>query len=108
MINPGDRAGAIISADKETKIVQFAGYGVYVGDIVPPPGIGLFGLDFHDMGKTNPKIELDNGSVIWGCQCWWGHEEAVKKQIESYKQNGYDVVIVDPSVYSPVSKREDS
>lgn len=23
----------------------------------------------------NPKIELDNGDVVWGYQCWWGPEE---------------------------------
>ena len=20
----------------------------------------------------NPRIRLDDGSMIWGCQCWWG------------------------------------
>lgn len=24
---------------------------------------------------NNPKIELDNGDVVWGYQCWWGPEE---------------------------------
>ena len=22
--------------------------------------------------ETNPRIKLDDGSTIWGCECWWG------------------------------------
>lgn len=25
--------------------------------------------------NLNPKIELDNGDIVWGYQCWWGPEE---------------------------------
>ena len=38
----------------------------------------------------NPKIRLDSGKVVWGCECWWGPEEVVKKTLE-----GYIVVEVD-------------
>lgn len=23
---------------------------------------------------SNPKIILDDGEVVWGCECWWGPE----------------------------------
>lgn len=25
--------------------------------------------------KNNPKIELDNGDIVYGCQCYWGRVE---------------------------------
>lgn len=30
----------------------------------------------------NPCIHLDNGSVVWGKQCWWGPEDQLKKKYE--------------------------
>ena len=28
-----------------------------------------------ELGRTNPRIVLDDGMVIWGYQCWWGEIE---------------------------------
>ena len=76
----GDRVGAIRSADENTVYVY--GYGTYQGEEVPPEGtIGAFGVDLGKVGLKNPKILLDNGTVVWGCQCWWGPEERIKKEI---------------------------
>lgn len=25
-----------------------------------------------ELGHKNPKIKLDTGEVVWGCECWWG------------------------------------
>ncbi len=30
----------------------------------------------------NPKILLDSGDVVWGCECWWGPEAEVKAERE--------------------------
>lgn len=27
---------------------------------------------YFAMVHTNPRIRLDDGSVIWGAECWWG------------------------------------
>lgn len=62
------RVGAVRNADKNT--VYLYGYGVYEGDEIHP-----------ELGFPNPKIQLDNGSVVWGCECWWGSEEKVKQMI---------------------------
>lgn len=41
------------------------------------------------MVMTNPRIRLEDGSVIWGDECWWGEaenitfEEAVKQTKET-------------------------
>ena len=61
----GDRIGAILSASNET--VNLLGYGVYAGEEEPP-----------NFFMKNPKLQLDNGKVVWGYQCWWGSEEKVK------------------------------
>lgn len=64
----GDRVGAIRSATPDT--VELFGYGVYDGDIEHP-----------ELGFPNPRITLDDGSIVWGCECWWGPEERVKALI---------------------------
>lgn len=50
---------AIASADE--KQIKIYGTGVYVGKETAP------GTD-----KRAPKINLDNGFVVWGTQCYWG------------------------------------
>lgn len=79
-----------------------AGHGNYVGDVVPPPGVALMGIELHELGHKNPKIELDNGNVIWGCQCWWGPEtkmaeEMTGLEIVELTSNQLDEIMEDPS-----------
>ena len=61
----GFRVIAISHADE--KNVFIFGAGVYKGRETSP------------IGFPNPKIELDNGDVVWGYQCWWGREDKVKE-----------------------------
>jgi hypothetical protein len=69
-VKQAKRVGAVSHADKNT--VHFFGWGNYVGDVSGGP-----------LGEQpNPKIELDNGKVVWGCECWWGSEEKIKKMME--------------------------
>lgn len=96
--NAGDRVGAIQSADAET--VYLLGYGTYDGEHEPPFGPMQSPKDEHDKllkemkaaGQipadytwTNPRITLDDGRVVWGCQCWWGAESKVKDMIGDRK-----------------------
>lgn len=91
---PGERVGAVLSATETT--VQLLGFGVYDGEHEPP--FGPFGTskeecdaeiaDMKAKGQlpadyvfTNPRITLDDGRIVWGAQCWWGKEEAIKKWI---------------------------
>jgi hypothetical protein len=75
----GDRVGAILSADDKT--VKFLGYGVYDGRF--KPDVMCMGIPPEELpeGLKNPRITLDNGEIVWGCQCWWGDEEKVKSEI---------------------------
>jgi len=76
----GERVGAIWSAKEG--VVLFFGYGVYVGDEVPPKEVNEI---FNEIGLPNPKIELDNGKVVYGIECWWGSEEAIKKRLKEFQ-----------------------
>ena len=75
---PGDRVIALCSA-KEGKVQSF-GAGVYAGDFIPPKTAGGF-----NFGQNNPRIDLDNGKTVWGCECWWGSEVVVRKRCEAAK-----------------------
>jgi len=83
MIKLGERVGAILKADETT--VYMLGFGKYVGDETPPENVGGF-----NAGRPNPKIDLDNGKSVFGCECWWGSEADVKRMIM-----GREVVEVD-------------
>jgi hypothetical protein len=73
VIGIGDRVGAI-SHSKDATLYMF-GYGTYAGREVPPADVHFMGLAVN---HENPKILLDNGKVVWGCECWWGGEDRVK------------------------------
>ena len=75
----GDRVGAVLKTDE--KQVFLFGFGLYAGKQVPPPGIQFLGMDMQDSGQTNPKLVLDDGQIVWGCECWWGPEEKVKTML---------------------------
>ena len=62
-------------------IAKLFGYGMYVGDSVPTESIGFMGEILKEEGIPNPKIVLDNGQVVYGCECWWGDEEVVRKKM---------------------------
>lgn len=95
----GARVGAILSGDNTE--VHLLGFGVYDGEHEPPFGpMGMPKDEFDALvngmkergelkddyaGWTNPRITLDDGRVVWGCQCWWGPEDAIRKRIEGLK-----------------------
>ncbi len=62
----GERVGAVMSATKTH--VKLFGFGTYIGDRVPEPGVTMMGIDMHELGIPNPRIELDNGDLVVGCE----------------------------------------
>ena len=58
----GRRVSAMISPDR------LLGHGVYEADSVPPPEANKA---LSSRSVMSPRIKLDNGDVIWGCECWW-------------------------------------
>lgn len=77
----GQRVGAISHGDGDT--VYIFGFGIYEGDFVPEDGAGGFiGAAARKHNVTNPRIKLDSGKRVYGCECWWGPEAAVRQRIE--------------------------
>lgn len=95
----GDRVVCVSSAEDNT--VYIFGRGIYVGDEVPPKPMGLVAAvcgnaqSWEEVDEyyrklniptgvglrlPNPKIILDDEKIVWGCECWWGDEEAYKKR----------------------------
>ena len=72
-MNVGARVFAMSHAEGD--VAYLYGHGVYMGRVLPPKGIQLMGIDLHTLGHQNPKILLDNGQVVWGCESWWGSED---------------------------------
>lgn len=74
----GARVGALRNVEGDT--VFAFGFGVYEGLFDPETGEkseGIFG---------NPRIKLDDGrGYVWGFECWWGPEDAIKGRYAQYK-----------------------
>ncbi|RJQ55254.1 MAG: hypothetical protein C4521_02805 [Actinobacteria bacterium] len=80
----GDRVLAV--AEIEGNIVFVFGVGVYEGMEIPPPGVGRnLALDLEYELMPTAKIRLDNGEIVWGCECHFGPEqefrEVIRRQI---------------------------
>lgn len=75
----GDRVGAILKATDDT--VDLIGYGQYVGDEIPHAMVAGMGELLREMERPNPRIQLDSGQDVFGCECWWGTEVEVLKII---------------------------
>lgn len=73
----GTPVGAAVTAIRNTNenVAYLYGSGVYQGR-KPCRWIG---------GRLNPCIVLDNGKIVWGCECWWGPTEQVEKKIQGLK-----------------------
>jgi hypothetical protein len=78
-VKVGARVGCWLSIVGKSGL--FLGWGTYVGEEVPPnEGHSSLSAYLSGLRQTNPKIVLDSGDVVWGCECWWGPEEQVKAE----------------------------
>lgn len=80
----GHRIGALLEVDEPEKVVRLLGFGRYDGDFIPPSTIGGFNL-----GLANPRLSLDNGWVVWGCECWWAPEARITSILIHYVHQGW-------------------
>ena len=96
----GTRVGAICGKSDDGSKVLFFGYGTYQGEEVPGPEIfGPMGIKLHDYGINNPKILLDSGEIIWGCECWWSSEDKIKESLKAWGSEGISTKIITPEEY---------
>ena len=90
------RVAALSHTDKEKKEIYFFGYGEYVGDFVPGEEVaGDLGKQTRNSSFKNPKIILDSGQVIWGCECWWSDEDIIKQQFSKMESEGWKIINLD-------------
>ena len=91
----GDRVLVLKSASKDKREAYVYGEGTYVGNLAPPLGtktpFGDVDESILAAGFKNPCIKLDDGRIVWGCQCWWGHPNSVRKQLAGYTEVLVDV-----------------
>lgn len=106
---PGARVGIVLGAEGMT--VRFLGFGTYEGDHEPPGDpLGAVAAwaqwgrearaagdvataDFFENARwTNPRLRTDDGRVYWGYQVWWGPEAAVRKRLDAWRAEGYEIV----------------
>ena len=91
---PGQRVGAVLSADRET--VNFLGYGTYEGDFIPDDSAaGQMARVCRALDRKNPKIRLDDGRIVWGCECYWGPEDDVARWLDTAVASGLAIVNTD-------------
>ena len=81
MTKTGERVGAILGSN-ENGSIEFLGYGIYEGDFIPLEAVGWMAGELRKHDNTNPRIRLDGGKVVYGCECWWGSEHTVKKRLD--------------------------
>ncbi len=89
------RVGAISHLSERTKTLYIYGFGEYIGDEIPYEAVGFFADVAKQQKHKVPKIMLDNGKIIYGCECWWGDDVEVKKIVNELKEKGYKIVYVD-------------
>ena len=92
----GTRVWAIQSSDDE--IVNAFGWGTFAGFHNPPFE------PYNEMPEfLNPRIDLDNGKVVWGCQCWWGE---MLQPFEEYL-DGRQLIMIDPDTMKPFEGQDE-
>lgn len=75
MAEIGDNICAVLKAD--SKNVYVIGYGTYLGEEIPDKDItGQIATMLRNAKATNPKLEMEDGTIVWGCECWWGDVES--------------------------------
>lgn len=45
----------------------------------------------YALGEPVPKLRLDDGTTIWGCECWWSTEAIVKAIIGDRRRVPVDI-----------------
>lgn len=89
-IEVSSRVYAIEGSPDEGHTIEFFGFGVYLGDFIPDENARGWAEYARALAHENPKIQLDNGDIVYGGECWWGLEKDWGKLSKDCK-----IVIVD-------------
>lgn len=80
-VAPGYRVGCVVSANVETKRMEMFGYGTFQSYGTIPADLkgGIYDM-VRSVGYDGKiaVLKLDNGKLVYGCECWWGPEDRIK------------------------------
>lgn len=82
----GTRVAALKYSNDMLSAPGLIGYGVYDGDFVIPAECAML-----TSSPNSPRITLDDGSIVWGFECWWGPEQVAKQR---FNLNSSDAKVV--------------
>ena len=86
MSESGERV-YVVSRETEGTVYVY-GWATHVGSEKYPGGPGLC-----RKGVNNPRLNLENGGWVYGCESWWG--PATEAEITGWI-GGRTVVVMDP------------
>lgn len=102
------RVGAFLGADDEpcnatvkgrfiryNGTMRFLGYGTLEKSEVPEKAVGVWAEVARRTKVKSPTILLDSGKKVYGCECYWAGEGVIKKTLDTYSRNRYNIVTVD-------------
>jgi len=84
-VKKSDRVGCFLDG------TTFIGFGYRLGCFPTPKSIGT-DLRIRE-GTLNPKIVLDSGEVVWGCECWWGNAKEIQFKIDALGSLKRDITV---------------
>jgi hypothetical protein len=87
----GKRVTAVLSVDDKAKIINLIGRGVFAGLFVPVDALGPIAEKLRETEETNPRIDLDDGNHVWGCECWWMGEKQADLWMMDLVGHGYKI-----------------
>ena len=85
----GDVYALISRIDVVLKEVDFIGYGEFKRHVVPPRGIHPY---FY--GITSAWFVLEDGTHVFGCECWYELAEEFKFKLKYAEMRGYSLKMV--------------
>jgi len=82
IVRLGDRVIALASI--KDNVAEIFGYGTYIGEFVPDyeGERGTMSDTLKKLQIPNPTIQLDNGELVYGCECWWSSESNMKNKLK--------------------------
>lgn len=80
-----ERVMCVSYDDAKSKKLFVFGEGWYVGDFIPDENVSGPGELARQRKALTPKILLDGGVIIYGCECHWGIKEAIESRFAGYE-----------------------
>lgn len=103
------RVLAIHTINNDQKFATVFGRGKMLGSFYPDTAVGHLAHEVRAEGPDarNPKIELDNGDIIWGCECWWMEGHRGEMWLMELVSHGYKLIDVNISEMRALFAKEE-